>query len=534
MGQQQGVPCCNPHDLRYAACSSSELRHLVGERGLGKQCRRRGGLVEADRATLIAILKAYDAGVVAARGRAFSGDEAACDKANEQGDMPLDYWCQDQEKPRSDLEVVQQILNAPGPKGVDIGGTLWKVVLAMPCELEEECRYATEFGVTSLTRHDLDFQCEFAGQSYMLRFASGNTGLIEAAITNIQSQIQLECLDISGKPAPSDEEFSEASSTRGSSRIDSKELPSSRNNSRSSSSNSLVSEAAAADDHVATDLAPMMQQVFTAGGGAHKFAQLFREALHVDVVAVKELAAVVDGLIFLMLHGPRAGSLFVAHDGADESAALPWPEAVFPFIVVNIGSGVSILRVNSADEGDYVRVGGTACGGGTFLGLARAMTSAVTFEDALQLAQGGDASKCDLLVRDIYGDEGSVSLGLAGGLTASNFGRLCDAPDEDDITNVCSERDIARSLLQMVTQQSVLLSSAFARHAGCIDRVFFVGGFVEKENHLARRAIATNFESLGGRAYFLRHSDYLGALGSLWSCLRASGISTGEEIAQAE
>jgi len=71
----------------------------------------------------------------------------------------------------------------------------------------------------------------------------------------------------------------------------------------------------------------------------------------------------------------------------------------------------------------------------------------------------------------------------------------------------------------MVTQQSVLLSSAFARSGGCVDRVFFVGGFVEEENRLARAAIAANFRSLGSRAYFVRHSDYLGALGSLRSCL---------------
>merc|ERR1719221_964855 len=90
---------------------------------------------------------------------------------------------------------------------------------------------------------------------------------------------------------------------------------------------------------------------------------------------------------------------------------------------------------------------------------------------------------------------------------------------EAPTTEGCSEKDIARALLQMVTQQSVLLSSAFARHHGCVDRVFFVGGFVEEENRLARTAIAQNFRSLGGRAYFVRHSDYLGALGSLRCCL---------------
>jgi len=39
-----------------------------------------------------------------------------------------------------------------------------------------------------------------------------------------------------------------------------------------------------------------------------------------------------------------------------------------PFLVVNIGTGCSILHVT---DRNFKRVGGTACGGGTFLGLTR-------------------------------------------------------------------------------------------------------------------------------------------------------------------
>jgi len=204
----------------------------------------------------------------------------------------------------------------------------------------------------------------------------------------------------------------------------------------------------------------------------------------------------------------------VGEDGI--ALPLPWPDPLFPLILVNMGSGVSILRVNSASEGDYERVGGTACGGSTFLGLARALTTAKSFDEALGLAAKGDARRADLLVSDIYGEEGCGALGLPGSLTACNFGKLGEA----SAANACSECDLARSLLQMVTQQSVLLASAFARHADCIGRVFFVGGFVEEANWLARKAIAANFRSLGGQAYFLRHSDFLGALGSLKGALR--------------
>jgi len=550
MGQQQGRARGSRRE-KYSSCPSDELLRLARERGLGR--RRCSGLLEADRSTLIALLKAYDAGALAANAssnnvyRYSGGVEGIKGSAGYRCDGQSSFETST-DAYRSDLEVMAQILNAPGYKGVDIGGTLWKLALALPEAAEAEHRYPDEFGTTGRTRSDLDLVCEWGGQRHVLRFVSGATSQIEASICNVETEFidpeqppqdtrseLTSSLDKMDDPESFEDRESDESSTRAGSSQDQKDVPSSASSTPPTSSRPLAMLRCSSSNSVASmgrclssnSLASMgswaPQKVFAAGGGAHKFAQLFQDNLQMEMIAVKELTAVVDGLIFLMLHGPRSGSLFMASD--EDPVPLPWPEPLFPFIVVNIGSGVSILRVDSAKENDYVRVGGTACGGGTFLGLARALTSAQTFEEALQLAEGGDASRCDLLVRDIYGNEGSVSLGLPGSLTAANFGKLCDAPDEDDSFGVCSEQDLARSLLQMVAQQSVLLSSAFARHAGCIDRVFFVGGFVEKENHLARKTIADNFNSLGGRAYFLRHSDFLGALGSLWVGLRDAGAS---------
>lgn len=51
----------------------------------------------------------------------------------------------------------------------------------------------------------------------------------------------------------------------------------------------------------------------------------------------------------------------------------------YPFILVNIGSGVSILAVRGAN--DYKRISGTSLGGGTFLGLCSLLTGCTTFEE---------------------------------------------------------------------------------------------------------------------------------------------------------
>lgn len=415
--------------------------------------------------------------------------------------------------------MLEQILDAPGPKGADIGGSLVKTVLALPQDWADEQRFPEKFGMTGRTRQDLEFDFDFEGVPSVLRFVSGATSQLQDAIGCVRQHrrhLRRRRSGTGGTDTPL-----KANAAPGEVQTD--------DSSEDACSSGDSTNSSGEEDHAKPACAPMaLQRLFTAGGGAHKFAPLFRDALRVELDPVKELAAVVDGLLFLASHSKRCRSLFTL-DEENKQVDLQWPETLFPCLVVNMGSGVSILRVDSAKEGDFVRVGGTACGGATFLGLVRALTSAETFAEALALAEGGDASRCDLLVHDIYGEEGSLSLGLPSNLTAANFGRLCEPNWHDGVDEhgVCSEKDIARSLLQMVTQQSVLLSSAFARHAGCVDRVFFVGGFVDEENCLSRASIAANFRSLGGRAYFLRHSDYLGALGSLRTCIRSTAGSDG-------
>lgn len=74
---------------------------------------------------------------------------------------------------------------------------------------------------------------------------------------------------------------------------------------------------------------------------------------------------------------------------------------LFPYLVVNIGSGVSILKVSSPNK--FERVSGSSLGGGTYWGLCRLLTRCASFEDVLDIAEQGDSTEIDMLVRDIYG-----------------------------------------------------------------------------------------------------------------------------------
>lgn len=94
----------------------------------------------------------------------------------------------------------------------------------------------------------------------------------------------------------------------------------------------------------------------------------------------------------------------------------PFGPDPYPYIIVNIGSGVSILQVFSAHK--FKRIGGTSVGGGTFCGLCAMLTGAKTFEEAIALAKDGDNTKVDKLVRDIYGGDYN-KMGLTGNIVAS-------------------------------------------------------------------------------------------------------------------
>lgn len=88
----------------------------------------------------------------------------------------------------------------------------------------------------------------------------------------------------------------------------------------------------------------------------------------------------------------------------------------YPMLLVNMGSGASILAVYSKDN--YKRVTGTSLGGGTFLGLCCLLTGCETFEEALEMAAKGDSTNVDKLVKDIYGGD-YERFGLQGSAVAS-------------------------------------------------------------------------------------------------------------------
>jgi len=134
-----------------------------------------------------------------------------------------------------------------------------------------------------------------------------------------------------------------------------------------------------------------------------------------------ELTCLITGCNFLLKN--ISDEAFVYNrNGSPEYEFQTADPHVFPYMLVNIGSGVSILKVES--DSCYERIGGTATGGGTFWGLGTLLTKAKSFEELLDLAEKGDHRKADMLVKDIYGGD-YETLGMHSDLIASSFGKIC-------------------------------------------------------------------------------------------------------------
>ena len=184
-------------------------------------------------------------------------------------------------------------------------------------------------------------------------------------------------------------------------------------------------------------------------------------------------------------------------------------ESLFPYLLVNIGSGVSIIKV---DKDGHERVSGSNIGGGTFWGLCRLLTGLKDYDEMLKLSAQADNAKVDMLVGDIYGGRDYPNIGLSSETIASSFGRV--VMDEGSLEDY-SKADITLSLLRMISYNIAHISTMNAVKYG-LKRIFFGGYFIRNHAYTMNTiSFAVDFWSKGSlKASFLRHEGFLGALGA--------------------
>jgi type II pantothenate kinase len=117
-------------------------------------------------------------------------------------------------------------------------------------------------------------------------------------------------------------------------------------------------------------------------------------------------------------------------------------------IVTSVGTGTAFVKAHGRC---IHHLGGTGVGGGTILGLSKAMVNLSSFENIVEMAAGGKLHNVDLSIGDIsHADIGN----LPSTITASNFGKMNDQASRNDIT---------RGILNMVFQVVGMMAIFAAR-----------------------------------------------------------------------
>eukprot|EP01133_Synstelium_polycarpum_P012028 gene12028-14069_t len=227
------------------------------------------------------------------------------------------------------------------------------------------------------------------------------------------------------------------------------------------------------------------------GGGAYKYADLFEQKLGCTLIKEDEMFCLILGTNFLLNNIHRESFTYSPlPNAASPKEFVDKVENPYPYLLVQIGSGVSVIRVDS--ETSFQRVDGTSLGGGTFWGLCSLLTGVTDFDEMLELTKHGHSNTVDLVVGDIYG---------------TDYSKVEKKP--------VKKEDIAQSLLKMVSNNIGQIAYLNSQRYG-LNKIYFGGFFIrDHPNTMQRISFAIDFWSKGKtKAMFLVHDGYLGALGA--------------------
>ncbi|OBA21795.1 fumble-domain-containing protein [Metschnikowia bicuspidata var. bicuspidata NRRL YB-4993] len=274
---------------------------------------------------------------------------------------------------------------------------------------------------------------------------------------------------------------------------------------------------------------PPITYIISTGGGAHKFSKLMTSAfkkngLPMQIVKKDEMECLIKGLDWLITKIPHE---IFTYDLAEDNIRFNNPpvteQDIYPYLLVNIGSGVSMVKVTGPGPEGFERIGGSSLGGGTLWGLLLLLTDASDYNEMLEMAQKGDNENIDLLVGDIYGTSYN-KIGLKSNHIASSFAKVFKKLRFNKLGKKLStaeklahfrQEDIARSLLYLVSNNIGQIAYLQACRFG-LKRIYFGGSYISGHMQTIHTlSYALNFWSNGEmQSYFLRHEGYLGSVGA--------------------
>jgi type II pantothenate kinase len=165
-----------------------------------------------------------------------------------------------------------------------------------------------------------------------------------------------------------------------------------------------------------------------------------------------------------------------------------------PYLLVSLGTGTSILLVA---DGRATRVGGTALGGGTLVGLGSLLLGVERFDELTALAARGSRRDVDLLLGDVY-----PAIAVPD-FTASHFGKMRSR----------RPADVAHALAGLIAENVALMAVTHAMAHGVTCVVY--GGSTLRENPALADVLTTMTGYSGLRVVVLAEGAHCGAVGCL-------------------
>ncbi|MFX1277627.1 MAG: hypothetical protein ACFFBP_02655 [Promethearchaeota archaeon] len=172
-------------------------------------------------------------------------------------------------------------------------------------------------------------------------------------------------------------------------------------------------------------------------------------------------------------------------------------------LIISIGTGTSIV----SKEESVKHLGGTALGGGFFMGMINLLYNITDFHEAIELAYNGNRYEIDLKVSDIYDKEDDRVDSLFKEFTAASFAKVDDS-------RLLKKEDVINSLIHLIAENIGMLSCFMADKENLINLVF-CGGFTI-ENKILKKALSRICMIQQKKAIFLKNAAYMGAIGALF------------------
>jgi type II pantothenate kinase len=174
-------------------------------------------------------------------------------------------------------------------------------------------------------------------------------------------------------------------------------------------------------------------------------------------------------------------------------------------LIVTIGTGTSIVLV---DE-NLKHLGGSALGGGFFMGLIKTLFNMNDFHEAIVLGKKGNRYNVDLKVSDIYSPEDKRVDLLFREFTAASLGKI----NQNFNISSLNKEDFINSIVCMIGENLGTIATSLA-DINNVKEIVFCGGFLI-ENRILKKILSLLCRVNNKKSIFLKYSEFCAAIGAL-------------------